>query len=72
MRNDLGSTVLLTGTVDATILNNILNRNFWGQDLVPNFEFTTMKTLVNDPRAGADRSGFSNDGGSGRERKGPR
>jgi len=47
MRNDLGSTVLLTGTVDATILN-ILNNNFWGQDSVPNFEFTTIKALVDN------------------------
>lgn len=47
LRSDLGSTVLVSGTADSDLLN-ILNNNFWGQDLVPNFEFTTIKALVDD------------------------
>mmetsp|Transcript_25553 Transcript_25553/g.61439 ORF Transcript_25553/g.61439 Transcript_25553/m.61439 type:complete len:596 (-) Transcript_25553:49-1836(-) len=47
LRTDLGGTVLLSGTVDPTLLN-ILNNNFFGQDNVPNFEFGTIKALVED------------------------
>ena len=47
LRTNLGSTVLLSGTVDPTLLS-VLNNNFFGQDLVPNFEFTTIKALVSD------------------------
>jgi len=47
LRTNLGSTILLSGTVDPTLLS-ILNNNFFGQDLVPNFEFTTIKALVKD------------------------
>mmetsp|Transcript_20132 Transcript_20132/g.32615 ORF Transcript_20132/g.32615 Transcript_20132/m.32615 type:complete len:612 (-) Transcript_20132:161-1996(-) len=47
LRSDLGDTVLLTGTVDATLLN-ILNNNFFGQDSVPNFEFSSIRALVDD------------------------
>jgi len=47
LRSGLGNTVLLSGTVDATLLN-ILNNNFFGQELVPNFEFSKIKALVED------------------------
>ena len=47
LRSDLGSTILLSGTVDATLLS-ILNNNFFGQDNVPNFNFSTIKALVKD------------------------
>lgn len=51
LRTDLGNTVLLSGTVDATLLN-ILNNNFFGQELVPNFEFKSIRALVGDvPKA---------------------
>lgn len=50
LRSDLGSSVLLSGAVDSTLLN-VLNNNFFGQDLVPNFQFKVIKALVEDVQA---------------------
>jgi len=47
LRTNLGSTILLSGTTDSNLLS-ILNNNFFGQDLVPNFNFEQIKCLVND------------------------
>lgn len=47
LRTDLGSTVLLSGTADSTLLS-ILNNNFFGQDMISNFNFSTIKALVAD------------------------
>lgn len=47
LRSDLGSTVLLSGTADATLLN-VLNNNFFGQDNIANFQFSKIKALVDD------------------------
>lgn len=51
LREDLGSTVLLTGNVMDPSLLNILNNNIFGQTNVPNFKFTTIKALVDDVAA---------------------
>lgn len=55
LRTDLGSTVLLSGTADATLLN-ILNNNFFGQDNVPNFEFGMIRALVEDVASAKKRA----------------
>ncbi|KAL9190412.1 hypothetical protein ACHAXT_007623 [Thalassiosira profunda] len=55
LRSNLGSIVLLTGTVDPTLLN-VLNNNFFGQDLVDNFDFTTIKALVKDAASARKRA----------------
>lgn len=47
LRSDLGSSVLLTGTVDPGLLS-VLNNNFFGRESVPNFQFSTIKALVDD------------------------
>lgn len=47
LRTELGDAVLLSGTADATLLA-ILNNNFFGQDLVANFEFGVIRALVED------------------------
>jgi len=48
LRTDLGSTVLLSGTADASLLT-ILNNNFFGAENVPNFDFGIIRALVEDP-----------------------
>jgi len=58
-RTDVGSTVLLSGTVDSTLLN-ILNNNFFGDDPVPNFEFGKIRALVEDVAA-AKKKAISRD-----------
>ncbi|KAL7440878.1 hypothetical protein ACHAXM_007505 [Skeletonema potamos] len=45
LRSDLGSTVLISGTADATLLK-VLNNNFFGQDNINNFQFSKIKALV--------------------------
>lgn len=51
LRENLGTTVLLTGNVIDPSLLNILNNNIFGQTGVPNFEFATIKALVDDVAA---------------------
>jgi len=48
LRQNLGTTVLLTGNVIDPSLLNILNNNIFGQTGVPNFEFATIRALVDD------------------------
>ena len=55
LRSDLGTTVLLSGTADASLLN-ILNNNFFGQENVPNFEFGTIRALVDDMASAKKRA----------------
>mmetsp|Transcript_25805 Transcript_25805/g.46754 ORF Transcript_25805/g.46754 Transcript_25805/m.46754 type:complete len:622 (+) Transcript_25805:151-2016(+) len=55
LRTDLGDTVLLTGTMDSTLLN-ILNNNFFGRDSVPNFEFAAIRALAEDVPAARKRA----------------
>jgi len=51
LRTNLGSTILLTGSaIDSTLLN-ILNNNKFGETNVSNFDFTTIKALVDDVAA---------------------
>jgi len=45
LRSDLGSTVLISGTADATLLK-VLNNNIFGQDNINNFQFSKIKALV--------------------------
>lgn len=47
LRSDLGSTVLISGTADSTLLK-VLNNNFFGQDNIANFQFSKIKALVED------------------------
>ena len=55
LRTNLGSTVLLSGTVDPTLLN-ILNNNFFGAESVPNFDFAHIRALVEDVPAAKKRA----------------
>ena len=45
LRSDLGSTVLISGTADASLLK-VLNNNLFGQDNINNFKFSKIKALV--------------------------
>eukprot|EP00985_Skeletonema_marinoi_P004455 scaffold1946_cov116-Skeletonema_marinoi.AAC.8 len=45
LRSDLGSTVLVSGTADASLLK-VLNNNLFGQDNINNFQFTKIQALV--------------------------
>lgn len=47
LRSDLGSTVLVSGTADASLLK-VLNNNLFGQDNINNFQFSKIKALVED------------------------
>lgn len=47
LRSDLGSTVLVSGTANASLLK-VLNNNLFGQDNINNFQFSKIKALVED------------------------
>jgi hypothetical protein len=46
-RTNLGTTILLSGTTDTTLLS-YLNNNFFGQSVLPNMNFSTIRALVQD------------------------
>ncbi len=46
-RSDLGNTILLSGTTDPALLS-YLNNNFFGQSVLPNFNFRTIRAVVQD------------------------